>query len=80
VPDSIIENPILNPPYREPARHWQFTDEGITNDSVETRRASAYFVPIPPPKKKVKHLQFDTEWTADRIETKRQGQQHPGTG
>jgi type III restriction enzyme len=41
MPDSIIENPILNLPYREPARHWQFTDEGITNDFVETRCASA---------------------------------------
>src|SRR5271157_5864997 len=67
-PDTIIENPILNSPFREPGRHWRFTDEGITNEIVETRRASAYFVPIPPPKKKGKQLQFDTEWTQDRIE------------
>lgn len=44
-----------------PARHWQFTDEGITNEIVETRRASAYFVPIPAPKKNDKQLHFDTE-------------------
>jgi len=68
MPDTIIENPILNSPFREPDRHWRFTDEGITNEIVETRRASAYFVPIPPPKKKGKQLQFDTEWTQDRIE------------
>jgi len=68
MPDSIIENPILNAPYREPARHWRITDEGITNEVVETRRSSAYFVPIPPPKKKGKQLQFETEWTQDRIE------------
>jgi len=66
--DTIIENPILNSPFREPDRHWRFTDEGITNEIVETRRPSAYFVPIPPPKKKGKQLQFDTEWTQDRIE------------
>ena len=66
--DTIIENPILNSPFREPDRHWRFDDEGITNEIVETRRASAYFVPIPPPKKKGKQLQFDTEWTQDRIE------------
>ena len=54
MPDTIIENPILNSPFREPDRHWRFTDEGITNEIVETRRASAYFVPIPPPKKKGK--------------------------
>ena len=68
MPDTIIENPILNSPFREPDRHWRFIDEGITNEIVETRRASAYFVPIPPPKKKGKQLQFDTEWTQDRIE------------
>jgi len=66
--DIIIENPILNSPFREPDRHWRFTDEGITNEIVETRRASAYFVSVPPPKKKGKQLQFDTEWTQDRIE------------
>ena len=43
MPDTIIENPILNSPFREPDRHWRFTDEGITNEIVATRRASAYF-------------------------------------
>src|SRR3954447_25373024 len=66
--DTLIENPILNTPYREPTRHFRFGDEGITNEVVATRRASAYFVPIPPPKKKGKQLQFETEWTQDRIE------------
>jgi len=27
MPDTIIENPILNSPFREPDRHWRFTDE-----------------------------------------------------
>ena len=35
MPDTIIENPILNSPFREPDRHWRFTDEGITNEIVE---------------------------------------------
>ena len=43
MPDTIIENPILNSYFREPDRHWRFTDEGITNEIVETRRASAHF-------------------------------------
>jgi type III restriction enzyme len=54
MPDTLLENPILNAPYREPNRHFRFGDEGITNEIVDTRRASAYFVPIPPPKKKGK--------------------------
>jgi type III restriction enzyme len=65
----VIENPIINSPFDESARHFKFDDEGITNVQVEGRRTSSYFVPIAKPKKKgAKQLQFDTEWTQDRIE------------
>ena len=66
--DALIENPILNSPFHEPDRHFKFTDEGITNEIVEGRRSSSYFIPIARPKKKGKQLAFDTEWTQDRIE------------
>ena len=68
----VIENPIINSPFDEPTRHFRFTDEGITDEIVDGRRTSSYFVPIARPKKKgSKQLQFDTEWTQDRIkETK----------
>ena len=65
----VIENPIINSPFDEPTRHFRFTDEGITDEIDELRRTSSYFVPIARPKKKgSKQLQFDTEWTQDRIE------------
>ena len=65
----VIENPIINSPFEEPTRHFKFDDEGITNVVVEGRRISSYFVPIAKSKKKGdKQLQFDTEWTRDRIE------------
>src|SRR5450759_2812193 len=64
----VIENPILNSPFREPTRHFRFDDEGITNEIVAGRRVSSYFIPIPQPRKKGKQLVFDTEWTKDRIE------------
>ena len=70
----VIENPIINSPTAEPTRHFRFTDEGIidegiTDEIVDGRRTSSYFVPIARPKKKgSKQLQFDTEWTQDRIE------------
>ena len=65
----VIENPIINSPFDEPTRHFRFTDEGITDEIVDGRRTSSYFVPIARPKKKgSKQLQFDTEWTQDRIE------------
>jgi hypothetical protein len=66
--DALIENPILNSPFLEPWRHFKFTDEGITNEVVDGRRSSSYFIPIARPKKKGKQLAFDTEWTQDRIE------------
>src|ERR1017187_8437255 len=66
--DALIENPLLNSPFAAPARHFKFTDEGITNEIVDERRSSSYFIPIARPKKKGKQLVFDTEWTQDRIE------------
>ncbi len=65
----VIENPVINSPFDEPTRHFRFTDEGITNEIVEVRRVSSYFIPIAQPRKKGKQqLDFDTEWTQDRIE------------
>jgi type III restriction enzyme len=55
----------------EPQRHFRFSEEGITNDIVEDRRSSSYFVPIAKPKKKGKQLVLSTEWTEDRIEENR---------
>ncbi len=63
----VIENPILNSPYEEPWRHFRFTDEGITDEIVEARRTSQYFVPIPQPRKRGRQLAFN-EWTQDRVE------------
>ncbi|NLX23807.1 MAG: DEAD/DEAH box helicase family protein [Phycisphaerae bacterium] len=69
MPQVVIENPILNSPFAEPTRHFRFTDEGITNEIVQGRRVSSYFVPIAQPRKKGSgQLVFDTEWTKDRIE------------
>lgn len=64
---TVIANPIINSPFRAPTRHFQFADDGITNDIVESRRRSSYFIPIPAPKKKAKQLELGTEWTLDRI-------------
>ena len=70
MPQVVIENPVLNSPYKEPDRHFKFSDEGITNEIVESRRISSYFIPIAKPKSKSKgkQLALDTSWTQDRIE------------
>lgn len=67
--DAIIDNPILNTPFREPSRHFRFTEDGITNEIVDGRRISSYFVPVPKSKKRGRdQLALSTEWTEDRIE------------
>src|SRR5450759_3843040 len=69
MPQVVIENPVINSPFQEPARNFKFADDGITDDVVEKRRISQYFIPIAAPKEKgPKQLAFETEWTADRIE------------
>ncbi len=66
--EVVIENPILNSPFEEPTRHFRFSDEGITDEVVDERRISSYFVPIAPPKKRgSKQMVFETEWIKSRI-------------
>ena len=66
----IIENPVINTPFEEPMRHFRFTEDGITNEIVDDRRISSYFIPVPRPRKKGKQQQlpFSTEWTNDRLQ------------
>jgi type III restriction enzyme len=69
VKQVVIENPIINTPFKEPKRHFKFTEEGMTNEIVEERRPSAYFIPIARPRSKRKQAQLslDTEWAENRL-------------
>jgi type III restriction enzyme len=71
MPDAVIDNPILNSPFDEPRLHWKFERDGITNEVLEGRRVSSYFMPIPKSKRGGDQMQFETEWTSDRIEENR---------
>jgi len=67
VTDRVIDNPIINSPYRAPGRHFKFDTEGITNEIVEGRRPSSYFVPVPRPRKRGGQMEL-AELTGDQIE------------
>jgi type III restriction enzyme len=70
VADRIIENPIINSPYREPDRHFRFDDDSITNEIVPGRRPSQYFIPVPRPRKRGQQIELEfAEFTADKIRT-----------
>ena len=70
----IIENPVINSPFSEPQHHFRFDEEGITNEIVDRRRQSEYFIPIPKPKTKKTgqtdqtQLDFGEGWTDDRLQ------------
>jgi type III restriction enzyme len=42
-----MKSPILNSPHQEPARHFKSDERGITEEIVESRRPSTYFIPVP---------------------------------
>ena len=65
--DKVIENPILNRPYEEPTRHFEFDAEGITNRVAARRRPSSHFSPVPTSRKGSRQLEL-TELTADLIQ------------
>lgn len=71
---TVIENPILNSPFREPTRHFRFDEDGITSETVDERRRSTYFIPIPQPKRKVakgvpqEQMSLPGNWTAERMQ------------
>ena len=67
MPDRVIENPIINSPYNEPSQHFRFDDSGITDEVVDRRRRSEYFVPIPRPRKRAaRQLELQLQWTDQR--------------
>ena len=66
--DRIIDNPIINSPYRVPEQYFRFDDEGITNEKVPGRRPSQYFIPVPRPRKRGQQVELEfAEFTADKI-------------
>ncbi|MCI0705429.1 MAG: DEAD/DEAH box helicase family protein, partial [Planctomycetia bacterium] len=67
MPPVIIDNPILNSPYREPTRHFRFdASDQITNTIDPGRRGSSYFLPIAAPKKKAAPGLFDEDYAGEK--------------
>ena len=46
-----VENPVINSPFEEPARHFRLADGQVTGDVAEGRRPSEFFVPVARPRK-----------------------------
>lgn len=51
----FFERPILNSPYKYPARYWELDEHGQpTQHIIESRRRAEFITPIPKPKKRKK--------------------------
>jgi len=48
---GAIENPVINSPFAEPARHFKVVDGQVTGEIEPRRRPSEFFVPVARPKK-----------------------------
>ena len=52
MPD-FFEQPILNSPYEDPARHWELDEDGQpTNRIIDGRRAAKFVTPVPAPRRR----------------------------
>ena len=68
MPDVIITNPVINSPFAEPTRHFEFGKRGITGTIIDgARRESSYFVPIAQGRRQTAQLSLEAEWTKDRL-------------
>lgn len=47
-----MKSPILNSPYVEPGRHFNADERGLTNEILDYRRPSSFYIPVPRAKTK----------------------------
>ncbi|GGS87746.1 restriction endonuclease [Planobispora rosea] len=69
--DRVIDNPIINSPYRAPTKHFRFDNNGITSEIAEGRRLSSHFIPVPRARKSAVQTELDLPelgLTADQIQ------------
>jgi type III restriction enzyme len=51
----VIENPVINSPFEEPARHFRFDEQGITNTIVPSGGSANTSSPSPNPARRPKN-------------------------
>src|SRR3989344_5934882 len=55
-----MKSPILNSPYIEPACHFKADERGLTEEVLDYRRPSSFYIPVPRAKTKQKKMEFNT--------------------
>ncbi|MFA5799518.1 MAG: DEAD/DEAH box helicase family protein [Candidatus Peribacteraceae bacterium] len=57
--DALTQNPILNSPYSEPCKHFDSNERGLTDEVLDSRRPSSFYIPVPRAKTKQKQLDLN---------------------
>jgi len=66
IENAFFDQPILNSPYDEPARHWQLDADGQpTQKIIASRRPAEFITPIPKPKQRKKAAEAQPELVLD---------------
>lgn len=55
-----MKSPILNSPFSEPARHFKTDERGLTEEIIEGRRPSSFYIPVPRAKTKQGKMELNT--------------------
>lgn len=55
-----MKSPILNSPYTEPSHYFKADEHGLTEEVVDARRPSSFYIPVPRQKTKQKQLELNT--------------------
>lgn len=55
----LMKSPIINSPYLIPARHFKADERGLTDEIMEERRLSSFFIPVPKSKNKQTQLELN---------------------
>jgi type III restriction enzyme len=62
MPTAFEQSPVINSPFRKPERHFHLNEDGSPTGVIKQgRRPSAYFVPIPPARKKGRQVELALE-------------------
>lgn len=55
-----MKSPILNSPYFEPGRHFKADERGLTEEIIDLRRPSSFYIPVPRSKTRQDKLDLNT--------------------
>lgn len=69
-----MKSPIINSPHAEPVRHFSADEQGLTDEIIESRRPSTFFIPVPRPKTRQAQLQLNLAEGALSVEMQKENE------